>query len=75
MRDPNRLDSIYNEIKELHKENFPDWRMMQLINNFLGWYCNKYKNDGFYMEDNNFINIFKEFVAGIITIKEGYPNT
>ena len=62
MRDPNRLDDIYNVIKELHKENFPDWRMMQLINNFFGWYYNKYKRDGFYMEDNNFVNEVKEFI-------------
>lgn len=34
MRNVDRLDDIYNTIKDLHKKYFPDWRIMQLINNF-----------------------------------------
>ena len=37
MRDPNRLDSFYDEMKEIHKKSFPDWRIGQLMSNFLGW--------------------------------------
>jgi len=62
MRDANRLDNIYKTIKELHQNNFPDWRIMQLINNFLIWHYNKYKSDGFYVEDNEFITRFKTFI-------------
>ena len=65
MRDPNRLETIYLIIKELHKKYFPDWRMMQLMNNFLSWYCDKYKTDGFYLEDTEFISKFKNFVREI----------
>ena len=61
MRDVNRLDDIYKTIKELHQNYFPDWRIMQLINNFFGWYYNRYKSDGFYIEDNEFITRFKTF--------------
>ena len=26
MRDINRLDKFYDELKEIHKKHFPDWR-------------------------------------------------
>lgn len=37
MRNPNRLDSFYETLKEVHKDSFPDWRFGQLMSNFLGW--------------------------------------
>lgn len=65
MRDPNRLFKIYDIMYDYHKKN-PDLRMMQFLNNFLSWYYSKYKNDGFYLEDDNFIEKFNEFKKEII---------
>ncbi len=30
MRDINRLDKFYDELKEIHKKHFPDWRVGNL---------------------------------------------
>lgn len=64
MRDPNRLDKFYEEFKDIHKKNFPDWRFGQLICNFLGWYVNKY-GDPFFPEEEKMIEKFKEYVKEI----------
>jgi len=65
MRNPNRLNNFYDEIKELHKTYCPDWRFNQLILNYLSWYYNKYKHDGFYDEENKTLDKFKEFIKEI----------
>lgn len=62
MRDANRLDNIYNNLKELHKYTVPDWRFGQLMLNFMGWYYNKYKKDIFYIEDDKIVKVFREFI-------------
>lgn len=69
MRDINRLDNFYNELKNIHKK-FPDWRFGQLIINFQRW-CNtvKRKPDIFYLEENELVSLLKEY---IIEIKKGY---
>ena len=61
MRNPNRLDGFYNELKKIHKENFPDWRFGQFIYNFLSWYG----RDPFYLEENDFLEKANEFVNSI----------
>lgn len=61
MRDIKRLDKTYSIICFLHKKYFPDWRMMQLLSNFFGWHLNVYKSDGFYIEEDRFIDRFVEF--------------
>ena len=33
MRDPERLDAFYDELKRIHKTYFPDWRFGQLVEN------------------------------------------
>lgn len=53
MRDPERLDSFYPLFCAYHKEFCPDWRIGQLLCNFLGWYAQKY-GDPFYIEDAEF---------------------
>ena len=60
MRDINRLDNLYNTLKELHKQ-IPDWRFGQFVMNFISWYMIKYKRDIFYVEDDKIISLFKEF--------------
>ena len=61
MRDPNRLDYFYETLKNYHKWYFADWRFGQLIINFLNWHLNKYKTDGFYIEENEMLKRFSEF--------------
>lgn len=58
MRDPNRLDSFYNELKKIHKENFPDWRFGQLFFNLQQWSG----SDFFYIEEDEYLNYLKQFI-------------
>ncbi len=62
MRDPNRLADMYKTMLKLHKENIPDWRLGQLLMNFLGWYYGKYHTDCFYIEDKEFIERLQVFI-------------
>lgn len=61
MRDPNRLNSFYDELKELHKKYFPDWRFGQFMYNFMAWY-----GDPFYLEEKLFISKVKEYIKEMI---------
>ena len=65
MRDINRLDNFYNELKNIHKK-FPDWRFGQLIINFQRW-CNTVKkiSDIFYLEEDECIFLLREYIADI----------
>ena len=56
MRNIERLDSFYNELRQIHKTYFPDWRFGQFICNipFDG-------KDPFYMEDSQFIECIESF--------------
>ena len=65
MRDINRLDSFYNELKDIHKK-FPDWRFGQLIINFQRW-CNTVKkiSDIFYLEEDECIFLLREYITDI----------
>ena len=60
MRNPNRLDNFYEELKQIHKKYFPDWRFGQFIVNFLS-YC----GDPFYMEEDRFIEKVKEYIKAV----------
>ena len=62
MRDINRLDNFYNELKNIHKNQFPDWRFTQLILNFLSWHYSIFKSDGFYIEEEDFLIQLNQFV-------------
>ena len=62
MRNPQRLDMYGYTIKELHKNNLPDWRIGQMIINFLNWYITTYKTDIFYIEDDMFVERFEKFI-------------
>lgn len=61
MRDINRLDNFYNELKRIHKF-VPDWRFGQFMINFMSWYYTKYKRDCFYIEENEMIKYIEEFI-------------
>lgn len=62
MRNPNRLNNLYDELKNIHKTYLPDWRFGQFMINFINWYYNKYKNDIFYIEDNKILTYIKEYI-------------
>lgn len=58
MRDANRIDPMMMRIAQVWKENFPDWRFMQMINNFQSWLG----SDGYYLEDERFEKKLAEFI-------------
>lgn len=64
MRNPNRLDKFYDEMKEIHKRSFPDWRFGQLMSNFFGWLMSEKKKDLFFPEEEDMIEYFREFANG-----------
>lgn len=64
MRDPNRLDNFYFQLREIHKTKFPDWRFGQLMSNFFGWLYETKKIDLFFPEEDKMLEYFKEF-AGV----------
>ena len=62
MRDINRLDKFYDELKEIHKKHFPDWRFGQLLVNVLADWQTKTKRDIFFPEEDEMIQIFRDYV-------------
>ena len=63
MREPNRLNGFYNILKIYHKKYMPDIRFMQFINNFLRWHQETYNDDGFYVEDDEFLKRLNRYIA------------
>lgn len=61
MRDPDRLDKFYDEMKKIHKKSFPDWRFGQLMSNFFGWLMSEKKKDLFFPEEDGMMEYFREF--------------
>ena len=61
MRNPDRLDLFYSQLCEIHKKSFPDMRLGQFLLNALGW-INSTKNiDPFFPEENEMVNLFREY--------------
>lgn len=58
MRDPNRIWNITNYIADEWHDICPDLRFMQLMSNFIAWLG----RDPFYMEDDEFLQKFYEFM-------------
>ena len=56
MRDPNRLDAFYDELKELHKRYCPDLRFGQLVIDIAS------TRDPYYWEEDRFMDEFKKFL-------------
>ena len=61
MRDPERLEQFYEELKQIHKTSFPDLRFMQFMLNFLGWVYATERVDGFYFEEDKTLKLLKEY--------------
>ena len=67
MRDPNRLDSFYTELCQIHKEYFPDWRFGQLYSNFFGWLASTKKVDLFFPEEGRMLEYLHEYCQGNVS--------
>lgn len=65
MRDPNRLDYFYDELKKLHKTYLADWRFGQLMYNFIANY-----GDPFYLEEDVFLEKFDQYIQSLINEEE-----
>lgn len=63
MRDKNRLDGFYEQVRDIHKQYFPDWRFGQLCNNFFGWIATTKNRDIFFPEEDKMIEYLKEFAS------------
>ena len=61
MRKVERLDKFYDELKEIHKKSFPDMRFGQLMMNFLGFVNSTKKRDPFFPEEEEMLELFKEY--------------
>lgn len=57
MRNPERLDSVYLQLCEIHKKSFPDMREAQYMLNLLGWINSTKKRDPFSLRHKNFLNM------------------
>ena len=71
MRNPNRLDSFYDEMKEIHKKSFPDWRFGQLMSNFLGWLYSVKGRDPFFPEEEDMVEYFREYANSVSPLYRG----
>ena len=61
MRKPERLDSFYDELKEIHKHSFPDMRFGQFMMNTLGFINSTKGIDPFFPEEDEILNLIKEY--------------
>lgn len=62
MRDEKRIFPFMNEIAALWQTSFPDWRFGQLMTVFENWVkVNTSYYDLFYIEEDRFLELFKEF--------------
>lgn len=57
MRNPDRLDNFYEELKNIHKKYASDWRFGQLMVNVLS----SLPIDPFFPEEDKMLEYFKDF--------------
>lgn len=62
MRNPNRLDSFYEELKRIHQSNCPDLRFGQFVINVFDWIENTKKRRPFYLEEEEMRELFQEYM-------------
>lgn len=74
MRNPNRLDNLYEQLHQVHKQYVPDWRFGQFISNFLSWWASETgQNDIWFEEDYEWIKHIQEF-GKVIKPSKGHQN-
>ena len=57
-----QIGVLVSELKEIHKKHFPDWRFGQMIVNVLADWQAKTKRDIFFPEEDEMIQIFRDYV-------------
>ena len=62
MRDKYRLFKFYEELREIHMKYFPDWRFSQMISNVLVDWRFRTGRDIFFLEEDEMIQIFKDYI-------------
>lgn len=72
MRNPDRLDAFYEELKQIHKVSFPDMRFGQFILNALGWINSSKERDPFFPEENEMLNLIKEYANSNSMLYQGW---
>ena len=60
MRDKERLENFYAELKAIHKRSFPDLRFFQFVMCIIRSVENK-RIDSWNLEENDAIKLIKEF--------------
>ena len=72
MRNVERLDDFYYELNEIHKHSFPDLRFGQFMLNVLGWIYSTKKRDPFFPEEDEMLNLIKEYANSNSTYYQGW---
>ena len=72
MRNVERLDDFYYELNEIHKHSFPDLRFGQFMLNVLGWIYSTKKRDPFFPEEDEMLNLIKEYANSNSTDYQGW---
>jgi hypothetical protein len=67
MRKPERIDTFCNELAKIWKENACDWRFGQLMVNVL----NSLPRDPFFYEEDEMIQVFRDYFSPKDNNKEG----
>ena len=60
MRNPDRVDNFYEELKSIHKHNCPDLRFGQFVINVFGWISDSKQKRPFYLEEEEIVELFPE---------------
>lgn len=61
IRNPEKLDSFYSQLCEIHKRSFPDMRPGQFLLNALVYINNTLHRDPFFPESDELIELFKQY--------------
>ena len=64
MRDINRLPNFYAQLANRHAE-IPDMRFGQLMYSFIRWTEMEMKENVFYIEEDDFLKLYDEFLKDI----------
>ena len=69
MRNPNRLYNTYNYLMYVHMQYFPDLRLGQFFELIKDRIYKSYRQDLFYIEDEDLLNKIQKFIDSEFMIK------
>lgn len=72
IREVERLDIFYEELSNIHKEYFPDWRFGQLCSNIFGWLMSEKKVDLFFPEEDKMIEYIREYAESSVVASKHF---